>query len=113
MSKKHFYHHFIGLDTLETELDSLLLQPEEKLHLTTLIKTNIHYTVLDVVLTNLSGDDKKIFIEHIDNHAQTWEFLRGKIQQIDDKISQSIAFTLKKFIADIADVKKTKKRAKK
>ena len=64
MKKKHFYTHIIDTSTLSLELGDMDLTPEERMHLVSLMDSNIHHTVLDLVLSELSESDKKIFLLH-------------------------------------------------
>ena len=52
--KKHFYTHIIDTSTLSLELGEMDLTSEERIHLFSLIDANIHHTILDLVLSELS-----------------------------------------------------------
>jgi len=66
----------------------LICQMTKKPHLTSLIEANIHSIVIDTVLSELSSDDKKIFLKNLvsDNHEKTLEHLNSRIGKLEDKI---------------------------
>lgn len=113
MRKKHFYSHLIPLEIIIIELDKLKLSKDEKTHLLTIVSSNIHFTILDVVLSHLTTTDKKTFLEHVeqDNHEKTWGFLNTKTQNLEEKIKKSAQELLDEFVKDISEVKTIKNRA--
>lgn len=95
--KKHFYSHLVEIDALVIELHKMELSDEEKAHLITLIDSSLHHTILDAVLSELSEEDKKIFLTHVahDQHDKIWEHLNTKVDTIEEKI-KLVAESLKK-----------------
>ena len=67
---KYFFSHLIEIESIIIELDKLDLSKEQKIHLTSLIDSSLHHTVLDAVLSELSDQDKRVFLNHLqeDNH---------------------------------------------
>lgn len=104
---KQWYSHLIEIDQVFVELDQLNLSSEEKLHLAKLIDSSLHHTILDAVLSQLSESDKRKFMNQLteNNHDKIWQFLNGKIDNIEEKIKK-IAEGLKKELAK--DLKKAK-----
>lgn len=110
MKKKQFYDHLISVETIHIELNALGLKSEEKEHLLRIIRSSLHVSILDVVLSNLSTHEKETFLEHVekDDHDKTWKFLKDKIENIEEKIKESSESLFKEFISDIASLKKRK-----
>lgn len=93
---KYFYSHLIEIESLITELDKMDLSKEEKLHLGKLLDASLHHTVLDAILSELSDQDKRAFIQQMTegNHVKIWQFLNEKASGIEDKI-KTVAKKLK------------------
>lgn len=106
---KHFFSHLVEVDDLHSELENLELSDEEKIHILKLIDESIHHTILDAILSELSDEDKKEFLSHLDseNHDQIWEFVNGKIDNIEDKIKQAASDIKKELHTDIKETKKS------
>lgn len=88
---KQFYTHLVDIESIVVELDKLDLTDKQKLHLTTLIDSTLHHHILDTVLSELSEEDKHIFLEHLSkrDHEKIWELLNSKVDRIEDKIKQA------------------------
>ena len=89
--KKQFYHHLIEIESITLELDKLNLSEEQQLHLASLIDSSLHHAILDAILSELSEDDKRVFLKHVHegDDKKIWEFLNGKIDNIEDKIKKT------------------------
>lgn len=109
MSKPIFYSHLIEVESLIVELDKLDLSSEQKIHLTQLIDSSLHHTVLDAILSELSEEDKIVFMKYLEenDHGKIWQFLNSKVDNIEDKIKNA-AEELKKELHE--DLKKAKKQ---
>ena len=88
---KYFYSHLIQIESIVIELDKMDLSSGQKKHLTNLIDSSLHHTVLDAVLSELTPSDKKVFINHLKEEDQykIWEFLNGKVDNIEEKIKKA------------------------
>ncbi len=104
---KHFFSHLIEIDTLHLELDSLEMEESEKTEVRDLIEKNIYHTVLDAVLSELTEEDKKIFLSHLaeDDHEKTWKLLNKKVENIEEKIKQAAEDVKKELHQDIKSTK--------
>lgn len=91
MKKKHFYDSINDIEALHIELETLDIAPEEKDHLSDLIDANLHTTILDLILSELSEEDKKKFIEHLveDDHGKIWQHLDQNIDGVREKIEKA------------------------
>lgn len=108
---KNFYSHLIEIDSITVELDELELSDQQKHHLSSLIDSNLHHTILDAILSQLNEEDKKIFLEHLakEDHDKIWIHLNSKVDKIEDKIKDA-ANTLKEQIKK--DIQESKKGVK-
>lgn len=107
MGKKYFYSHLIETSTLSLELGDIELLPEERVHLISLVDSQLHHTILDTVLSELSEDDKKIFLHFlaIDDQAKIWEHLNKKVNNIEEKIKKAVEDLKKELHKDIIEAK--------
>ena len=107
MRKKYFYTHIIDTSILSLELGNMDLTSKERLHLVSLIDSNIHHAVLDLILSELSPLDKKIFLTHLasENHDKVWKFLNGKVKNIEEKIKKTVEELKQELHKDIKEVK--------
>jgi hypothetical protein len=110
MRKKYFYTHIIDTSTLSLELGDMNLTPEERIHLISLIDSNIHHQILDLILSELSPTDRKTFLSHLssENHDRVWKFIKGKISNIEDKITKTAEDLKEEFHKDIREAKSKK-----
>lgn len=107
---KHFYTHLVEIESIIIELDKLDLSVEQKTHLTSLIDSSLHHTILDVVLSQLSAQDKIIFLSHLQEgeHDKIWQFLNEKVDGVEEKIKK-VAEDLKvQLHKDLKETKKNK-----
>lgn len=104
---KHFFSHLVEVDTLHLELENHNLEVEEREELKKLIDESIYHTVLEAILSELSEDDKKIFLSHLvdDDHGKIWEFVNNKVENIEDKILKASEDIKKKLHSDIKESK--------
>lgn len=102
-----FYTHIIEIDSLLVELNEMDLSDTEKKHLADLIDSNIHHTVLDAILTHLSDEDKKIFMEHLarGDHQKIWDHLNEKVDNIEEKIKKAANQVKEELHRDIKEAR--------
>lgn len=105
---KYFYSHLIEIESIIIELDKLDLSPQQKAHLTSLIDSSLHHTVLDAVLSQLNPQDKKAFLQSLkeDNHDKIWEFLNGKVDNIEEKIKKAADDLKSELHEDLKEARK-------
>lgn len=106
--KKHFFSHLIEIDTLHIELDSHSFNDDQKDEILKLIDESIYHTVLETILSELSEEDKKIFLSHLvgDDHGKVWEFVSEKVENIEGKIIKAAEEIKKELHGDIKSSKK-------
>ncbi|MDZ4227725.1 MAG: hypothetical protein U1E54_00605 [Candidatus Levybacteria bacterium] len=107
MKKKYFYTHIVDTSTLSLELSNMDLNPKERLHLLSLIDSNIHHEILDLILSELNSSDKKTFLTHLasEAHDKVWKLLQNKIDNIEEKIKKTAEEVKKELHKDIKEVK--------
>lgn len=106
MKKEHFYTHLIDLDALYVRINALSITPEEKTHLISLVDSHVHNTILDLILSELSEEDKKLFLTHMvsSNDSEVWDMLRKKVEGIEKKIQQAVDTLRDELHSDIDEV---------
>jgi hypothetical protein len=110
MRKKYFYSHIIDTSILSLELGDMDLDSKERLHLISLIDSNIHHEILDLILSELSPSDKKTFLAHLacENHDKVWKFLNEKIKDVEGKIKKTAEDLKNELHKDIKEVRAKK-----
>lgn len=106
MRKKYFYTHIIDTSTLSLELGGMDMTPKERMHLISLIDSNIHHEILDLILSELNPADKKTFLIHLasEDHVKVWKFLNEKIDNIEEKIKKTADDLKKELHEDIEEI---------
>lgn len=105
--KKYFYTHIIDTSSLSLELGNMNLTPKERLHLISLIDSNIHHEILDLILSELNPEDKKTFLSHLasEDHDKIWKLLNSKVDNIEEKIKKTAEDIKKELHKDIKEVR--------
>lgn len=105
---KYFYSHIIETAEISLEIGDLDVPKEDRVKLIALAEENLHHSLLDLVLSHLSEEDKKTFLSHIaeDNHKTAWEFVVGRVENAEQKIIDR-ALKIKKDLRK--DIQKAKK----
>lgn len=104
---KHFYSYHVEIESLIVEIESLPIKKHEKKHLISLAESQMHHAILDSILSELSSDDKKLFLVHLNskNHDRVWKFLRSRINDIEDKIEKVVSDLRIELYKDIKENK--------
>ena len=108
MKGKHFYSHLIEIHEIYLSISEMNLSDEERGHLLSLAEANIHATVINTVLPDLSEADKKIFLKNLvaNNHEETWKHLLTKVENAEEKIRKSLQDLKKELLEDIEEARK-------
>ncbi len=93
--------------TISLELGEMDLSKEERLHLISLAQANIHSAVLDIILSHLSDDGKKIFLDNLTSkdHVKLWKHLKENIDDIEEKIKKVADDLKKELFKDIQEAR--------
>ena len=104
--KQHFYTHIIEIDSVYTVLDLTNMNKKERDELMVIIEATVHHVVVDTVLSELSEDDKRIFLKHLatDDHESLWKHLNSNLKNIESKILKSVNKVKKDFQKDIKKI---------
>jgi hypothetical protein len=107
---KHFYSHLIEIEEIIIELDKLDLSKDQKIHLAGLIDSSLHHTILDAVLSELSEQDKKVFMNYLQTgeHEKIWGLLNTRVDKIEDKIKKAADDLKQELHKDIKEAKEKK-----
>lgn len=107
MRKKYFYSQIIDTSILSLELGDMDITSEERLHLISLIDSNIHHEILDLILSELKPTDKKKFLMHLsdEDHDKVWELLNNKVENIEEKIKNAAESLKKELHRDIKEIR--------
>lgn len=105
--KKYFYSHIVEIDSVIVELNKMDLSENEKKHLIEIADSSMYHAVLDAILSELSQDDKKIFLKHLssEDHEKTWQHLNSKINNIEQKIKKTAEELKNQLHKDIKEAK--------
>lgn len=105
----YFYSKYIVIESLIDELHEMDLSEEEKHHLASLVDSQLHHVILDEILSSLSEDDKKIFLDKLKSDPESEEimdFLSEKIENIEEKIKTVSDQLVKELHSDVKEAKK-------
>lgn len=105
----YFYTKYIFIENLITELHSLDLSDEQKVHLANLVDSSLHQVILDEILSNLNAQDKKLFLKLLSEDPQNeklMEFLKEKVEGIEERIKKVSDDLIKELHQDIKKAKK-------
>ena len=107
MKQKHFYSHIVEIKDIHIKLDKLDLSIEEREELLFILESSMHNAVIDVVLSHLDKQDKKLFLSYIaaGDHKSIWKLLKEKAENIENKISDVLEKLKLDFHKDIDNVK--------
>lgn len=97
----------IDISALSLELGGMGLTSEERMRLISLVTSNIHHEILDLILSELNSSDKKIFLHHLasEDHDKVWKFLKSKFDNIEEKIKKTVEDVKKELHKDIEETK--------
>lgn len=107
---KYFYTHLIEIESISMALDRLDLSRVQKKHLADLIDSSIHHTILDVIMTELSPQDKRFLLQSLegDDHNKIWRFLNERIDNIEEKIKKCAEQLKLQLHKDLKEAESTK-----
>lgn len=108
---KYFYSHLVKIESLTVALDELELEDQHKDHLASLVDGTIHHAVLDLILSQLTEEDKKTFILMLHQNPDDYkllEFLNSKVDKIEKQISVVVEKIKDDLCEDVKDAKRVK-----
>jgi len=104
---KYFYSHIIETTEISLEIGDLDIPKEDRVKLISLAEENLHHSLLDLVLSHLSEEDKKMFLSHLadEKHDIAWEFVVNKVDGLENKIIAEAKRIKEELRKDIEKVK--------
>ena len=72
--------------------------------ISSLLHSTIHYTVIDIILSELNDDKKKEFLHLLiikEDHDGAWSFVQTYIESGEEKIKGKINEIIAEFLEDI------------
>lgn len=107
---RYFYSHLIEVEDFISELDGMDFSADERIYLSQLADANIHQAVLDAILSELTPQEKIIFIEHlkIDDHNKLWRLLNVRVDKIEEKIKQAAEKVRNELREDVKSARRLK-----
>lgn len=101
--KQHFYSEIVNIESLKIELRAYALDPEEHEELMSLAEEMVHHAILDMILSELSEEDKKTFLLYIieEPGERIWEHLLPRIDDLHAKIRNTVAEIEAMLIEDL------------
>ena len=113
---KIFYDHLVVLADLEYKMTTLSFKPGEKEKVQHLIEETVHYRVMTKILDHLPKKHHNEFLNlfyEAPHHPKLLEFLKSKVENIEDLIREEINSLEKAFLKDFQSVnRRTKKLSK-
>ncbi len=104
----YFYSHLIEIETIIVHLDEMELDDHHKEHLAALIDSSVHHTVLDVILSKLSEEDRQLFLEKLYKNPEDKElmnFLKTRFRTIEEDIQSAVKELKEELHEDIKEAK--------
>lgn len=105
---RYFYSHLVDTDSLTSDLTELELTEGQKKELMEIAHIHTHQAVVDAILSELSEDDKKKFLELLSmgSDDEIWKHLNNKVAKIEDKITEVAKQVKRELREDAVKVKK-------
>lgn len=105
--QNHFYHSIVSMESLRVRLDLFEFSPEERERLMEVAERTLHHSILDLVLSELNEEDRKLFLAHhaAEDHDEVWRLLTGNIKNIEKKIKVTAESVSHKLHKDLKKLK--------
>lgn len=104
----YFYSHLVEIETIIVHLDEMDLADHHKEHLAALIDSSVHHTVLDVILSRLSEEDRHLFLQKLyanPEDKELMDFLKVRSKNIEEDIQSAVKELKKELHTDIQEAK--------
>ncbi len=86
-----FYSELVKIESVIVLLDEMKLKDDHKKHLSKLVDSTVHHTIMDLILSKLSKLDQAEFIKIYNQDPRSKEllkFLNSKVSGIDKEIEE-------------------------
>lgn len=104
-----FYAHIVEIESLIIALDGLDLSAEQKSQLAELVDSTIHHTVLDIIFSRLSEEDKATFAARLQanpDDKELMKFINDRVEGIEEEIKEAVKKLKEELHEDIKEAKK-------
>ncbi|QQG43601.1 MAG: hypothetical protein HYW45_01115 [Candidatus Daviesbacteria bacterium] len=108
---KIWYQKIITIEPILQELNQMDLSDEERAHLSELLDSSLHHAILDEILSNLTEEDKKLFLKMLHEDPENEKlvnFLNEKIDRIDERVKKVADDLVKEMHQEVKEAKKVK-----
>ncbi len=106
-----FYSELIQIESVIIAMDELDLKDEHKSHLSKLVDSTVHHTIMELILSKLSKSDQVEFVKLYNQDPHNREiikFLNSKVAGIDQEIKQAAVKLKNELHEDIRESSKFK-----
>lgn len=109
--KKRFYSKVVETSSISLALADMDMSNQERKHLIDLVEENLHHSILDAILSELSEKDKQEFVELYaeGDDEKIWKLLNSRVENIEDKIKNTAEDLKKELHKDIEESHKKSK----
>ncbi|MCL5411736.1 MAG: hypothetical protein M1150_03280 [Patescibacteria group bacterium] len=103
----NLYQRFVQAQMIQNELELLDLEEEECRQLWQVLENTYNSRIIDAIMEELAEEDKVIFLEKITktNEVEVVEFLRLKVNNIEDKIDLVVTKLTDQVLDDIRELR--------
>ncbi len=104
--KDKFYSHILHIEPVYEKFLEIEVDHAEKEELLYLLHSHIHFTVIDVILSELSSDKKKEFLYLIviqEDHVGAWDFVLTNISDGEERLRSVACGIVEDFVKDLED----------
>jgi DNA-directed RNA polymerase specialized sigma24 family protein len=106
-----FYSDLVKIETIIISLEELNLADHHKKHLSSLVDSTVHNTIMELVLSKLSSSDRADFIKlyNEDPHNKDlMKFLNTKVDKIEEHIQEAAKKLKDELHEDLREAKTLK-----
>lgn len=108
MSMKYLFEEIIQIKTVHLKLNEMDLADQEKEELLEIMKSTVHHKVIDLILSELTDEEKEIFLEGVstgqmDKNKQYLSVLKDRINNLEAKIKEKVKEAEAELILLLAD----------
>ena len=111
---KYLFEEIIQIKTVHLKLNELNLADEEKEELLEIMKSTIHHKVIDLILSELTDEEKEIFLSQVipspgEESSEAFpkdvslNVLRDRINNLEEKVKEKVKEAEEELIALLAD----------
>ncbi len=109
---KYLFEEIIQIKTVHLKLNKMDLADHEKEELLEIMKSIIHHKVIDLILSELTDEEKEIFLEGLSKsnvfsdtskNSQFLDVLKNRIENLETKIKEKVKEVEEELILLLAD----------